>query len=79
MWEGIIEKGSKWCYPTPESFKSGMRNIYKDYRKYKSFAKKLKESIKENFSEHTVSNLMSDNILSCLYEDLNNLELKVYN
>ena len=79
VWEGIIEKGSKWCYPTPESFKSGMRNIYKDYRKYKSFAKKLKESIKENFSEHTVSNLMSDNILSCLYEDLNNLELKVYN
>ena len=79
VWEDIIEQGSKWCYPTPESFKSAMRNIYKDYRKYRSFAKKLRVQIKEQFSYDRVTNMMAEATLSPVLEEIQDLKVEVYN
>ena len=78
IWEGIIEKQSRWCYPTAESFKQQMRLVYKDYRKYKSFAKKLNTNIKEIFSEKAVMESMASAIIGDLESELEELDLKVF-
>jgi len=78
VWEGIIEKGSKWCYPTAESFKENMRKIYKDHRKYKSFAKRLKLFVHEKFSKENVLSAMAASTLSPLLDELQDLKVKAY-
>ena len=51
VWGDIIIKDSKWAYAKESSFKRIIRDIYKDYGRFKSQAKKLKKSIDENFKE----------------------------
>ena len=51
VWDGVIQPNSGWCYPTEESAKKTMRQVYTDYSKYLENAKQLKEYILENFTE----------------------------
>ncbi len=38
-WKGILEPGTSWAYPSSVSFKNKMREVYKDYSRFKSWAK----------------------------------------
>jgi len=49
-WDGVIEKDSMWCYPEQGSYKMKLREVYKEYDKYKSRAKKLNKWIRRNFT-----------------------------
>ena len=51
VWDGVIQPNSGWCYPTEESAKKTMRQVYTDYSKYFKNAKQLKEYLLENFTE----------------------------
>jgi glycosyltransferase involved in cell wall biosynthesis len=51
-----------WAFVKPLSAKNCMRELYKDYGRFKGQARKLAEYIKENFSEEKQNKKMVDNI-----------------
>jgi len=50
VWDGVLEADSMWCYPKQGSYKMKLREVYKEYGRYKKNALKLKDYILENFS-----------------------------
>ena len=54
VWQGVLEAGTSWAYPRPSSFKLKMREVYKDYGRFKSWSKKISKWIREEFSEEKV-------------------------
>ncbi len=63
VWEGVLEKGAKWCVPTEKSAKRCMRDMYKNYTKYTGMANKLKKHILANFTEEQQNEKMATAIL----------------
>ena len=49
-WDGVIEKDSMWCYPEQGSYKMNLREVYKEYDRFKNRAKKLNKWIRRNFT-----------------------------
>lgn len=43
VWPGVMESQSGWAYVNPASLRSRMREVYKDYPRFKSWAKKLSD------------------------------------
>jgi len=62
VWEGVIPEGSMWCDAQQGSFKMRLREVYKDYGRFKSRAKKLQEYICEEFEEQKQLALMIEKI-----------------
>jgi glycosyltransferase involved in cell wall biosynthesis len=54
VWQGVLEAGTSWAYPISTSVKSRMREVYKDYPRFKTWAKKLAAHNKEKFSEEKI-------------------------
>ena len=51
VWDGVLQKDSMWAYPQQGSFKMKLREVYKDYGRFKSQAIKLQEWIIEEFEQ----------------------------
>lgn len=51
VWDGVIQADSMWAYPQQGSYKMKLREVYRDYDRFKSQAKKLQKWINENFEE----------------------------
>ncbi len=51
VWGDVIIADSKWAYAKEKSFKNVLRDMYKDYGRFKSQAKKLKKHLDKNFNE----------------------------
>lgn len=58
IWDGLLEKDSKWAFPKEFSACTKMMEVYKDHGRFKGQAKKLKESILNNFSESKIHEKM---------------------
>jgi glycosyltransferase involved in cell wall biosynthesis len=54
LWEDIIIKESKWCYPDTNSLKSRMREAYENPDKQNKRALKLQRHIKKSFTEDKI-------------------------
>ena len=54
VWAGVIEADSQWCYPEEGSYKMRLRQVRKQYSKWKKKADKLQEWVLENFEEHDI-------------------------
>ena len=50
LWEGVIQKGSKWCEPHEQSAKKQMRELYKNHSRHQGAANRLKKHILKNFT-----------------------------
>ena len=50
VWKGVLEENTMWAYPKMNSYKEKMRELYKDYSRFKSQAKKLSPWVKELYS-----------------------------
>ena len=84
VWQGVLEENTSWAYPVHTSLKSKMREVYKDYNRFKSWAKKLNLYVREKFTEKNIyekfasflmnkeEQLILDNLKNNLI-DLNNL------
>ena len=68
VWEGVIQKDSMWAYPEQGSYKMKLREVYKDYSRFKSQSKKLKKWIFENFSDKQQYKKFNSIVLSHLPE-----------
>ena len=62
VWDGVIQADSSWCNVTEKSAKSTMRDIYKNYPKYLSMAKKLKKHLIKNFTEQQKYKEFADHV-----------------
>jgi len=51
VWDGVIQKDAMWAFPQQGSYKMKLREVYKDYGRFKSQAKKLRQWILKNFTE----------------------------
>ena len=49
VWEGVLQADSMWCYAEERSYKSRLREVYKDYNRFKNQAKKLNKWVRKNF------------------------------
>ena len=50
VWPDVIEKESMWCSPKQGSYKMRLREVYKDYSRFKSQANALKRWILKTFT-----------------------------
>jgi len=51
IWKGVLEEGSMWCYAEQGSYKMRMREVFKDYGRFKKQANTLQKFIKEEFEQ----------------------------
>jgi glycosyltransferase involved in cell wall biosynthesis len=51
QWDGVIQADSMWCFPQQGSYKMKLREVHKDYGRFKKQADSLKKWILDNFSE----------------------------
>ena len=51
VWDPVLIKNSMWCFPQKQSYKKKLRDVYKNYGRYKKQAKVLQKYINENFTE----------------------------
>ncbi|MAH49628.1 hypothetical protein CMI37_27645 [Candidatus Pacearchaeota archaeon] len=56
VWDGVLQKESMWCYAEEASYKKRIREVYKDYNRFKGQAKKLNKWIRKEFTEDKVYN-----------------------
>lgn len=54
VWPGVINEDMLWAFPKQGSFKARLREVYKDYDRFKSQAKKLSVQIRQNFTEQKI-------------------------
>lgn len=50
VWNGVIQEDSMWAYPQQGSYKMKLREVFKDYGRFKSQATKLKKWIMKTFT-----------------------------
>lgn len=62
VWPGVMEAGVAWAYPQASSLKSRMREVVKDYNRFKSWAKKLSTFNKEKFKQQEVYDVFVKNL-----------------
>tara|TARA_Y100000114_G_scaffold24623_2_gene20331 strand:- start:1693 stop:2913 length:1221 start_codon:yes stop_codon:yes gene_type:complete len=62
VWEGVIEKDSMWAFPQQGSYKMKLREVYKDYGRFKSQASKLQAWIQEEFEEQKKLDCMKSSL-----------------
>jgi glycosyltransferase involved in cell wall biosynthesis len=67
VWQGVLESGTSWAYPLPNIFKAKMREVYKDYGRFKSWAKKLNKWVRSEFTDEKMYNKFCD----LVYKDTN--------
>jgi hypothetical protein len=59
VWNGVIQKDSKWCFVKEHSVRNAMREVFKNYGQKLSDAKKLSKFVLENFNEEKQLELFS--------------------
>ena len=81
VWDGVLQEGSMWAYSDQGSFKMRLREIYKDYGRFKKQATELQKWVRVTLSEEninsqyvealeTVCNLDSDQEIEDLFNEL---------
>mgnify|MGYP003626320017 CR=1 FL=1 len=66
VWEGVLDKNSSWAYPSYNSYKNKLRDVYKDQSRYKSQAKRLQTWVLDNFSQEQ----KYEEFVSCILETI---------
>lgn len=71
VWDGVIQRDSMWAYPRQGSYKMKLREVYKDYSRFKSQAKKLKTWICDEFTLSNQNKKFADIVKEVIgYEDV---------
>jgi len=62
VWNGVLERGTSWCYPIASSVRQRMRDCLKAHDRYKGQAKKLAKHLKEAFSQEKIYEKFNDTL-----------------
>ena len=66
VWEGVIQADSMWCNPQNGSYKMKLRDVRKNYDKWKKKAVKLQKWVRENFDGDKQKELFCEEIYSLI-------------
>lgn len=58
VWDTVVQADSQWCYPSPGSYKMKMRDMFKDYGRFKKQAKTLAKWVQKEFSQDKMYDAM---------------------
>ena len=75
VWEGVLVADSLWAYPTQGSYKMKLREVYKDYGRYKSQSKKLQKWIINNFTPQQQYQNFVANIQDYIFKTVSDEEI----
>ena len=75
VWENVLVKDSMWCYPKQGSYKMRLRELHKDYGRFKSQATKLKKYICDNFTQEKKYKEVVDIVKSLITNDAEEQEV----
>jgi len=64
VWDGVLQKDSHWCYAKKDSYKSKIRDVFENYKKYDKLAVELKSRVIKNFNEQDKYNDMVEAVKS---------------
>jgi len=62
VWKGVINDDMKWCFPDQGSYKMRLREVYKDYGRFKKRAGLLQEHLKETYTAENQYKKVFDSI-----------------
>lgn len=62
VWNGVLDAGAQWAYPSMSACRSRMREVFKDYGRFKSWAKKLNKWVREEFTKEKTYDKFLSNI-----------------
>ena len=69
VWNGVIVADSMWCYVDENSTRNKMRDVYKDYGRFKKQATQLKKWVLSNFNEKDLHKKFNDCVDSMFIAD----------
>ena len=64
VWEGVVQSDSMWAFADQGSYKMILRKTFKNHRKAKTTANKLKKIIADKFSDDNLYSAFCDQIIS---------------
>ena len=75
VWNGVIEKDTMWAFPNGMSAKEQMREVYKNWDRFRGQAKRLAAHIEKEFEEDKIYNMFVEQIYGKKIEkfDINKL------
>mgnify|MGYP003115725067 CR=1 FL=1 len=77
VWDGVLQADSMWCYPEQGSFKMRLREVKKDYGRFKKQAKQLQKYVVNNFTEEKMyekfANIIITNEEKQMMNDVNSM------
>jgi glycosyltransferase involved in cell wall biosynthesis len=62
IWEGVIDKGTMWAFPTEGSFKMRLRQVRKSHKKWLAKAARLQQWVKKEFECEKLHDMLSSAI-----------------
>jgi glycosyltransferase involved in cell wall biosynthesis len=65
-WEGVLQADSMWCFAQQGSYKMKLREVYKDYGRFKKQAKELQKWIVKEFAAEKQYEKMLESISSVI-------------
>ena len=77
VWEGVLIKDSMWCFPKPSSYKKQIREVYKNYDRFKKQAVSLQEWVTNKFEAEKKYKEFCDHLAEYIEDDdewLSNIE-----
>ena len=74
VWEGVIQADALWCYPDQGSAKMRLREVYKNYDRFKSQAKKLQKHVLRSFTAEKQYAQFADAVLELVEPSEEELE-----
>jgi hypothetical protein len=63
VWDDVLDKNSSWCYPKKESYKQTLRDVYKNYPRYKKQAELLQKNALEAFEMEKMKKKFAEAVL----------------
>jgi len=70
VWNNVIQADSQWAFPREGSFKRRLREVRKEYSRFKRNAKKLQKHLVENFTEEKINSQFVEGV----FPGINNVE-----
>ena len=52
VWDGVLQADSSWCYPQEDSYRTQLRNVHKNHRRFVNMANTLKKWVLKRFAAH---------------------------
>jgi len=65
VWEGVLQADSMWCFPQQGSYKMKLREVHKEYDRFKSQAARLQKWIQKEFSQEN----QYEKFINALFDD----------